>query len=110
MKGKNISKEKLKKIPKLPRKYVQSFGPGFTKSDREQARKAREGPIDFSDNPEADEEFWSDAEWIVPENKVALGVRFDRDVVDWFKEQGPGYQTRMNAVLRFYMERKKNRR
>lgn len=110
MKGKHISKEKLKKIPELPRSYVQSLGPRMTKMDREQAKKARKGPIDYSDIPATDEAFWADAKWVIPENKVALGVRFDRDVVDWFKSQGTGYQTRMNAVLRLYMERTKSRK
>jgi uncharacterized protein (DUF4415 family) len=35
---------------------------------------------------------------------VPVNAKFDRDVVDWFKRQGRGYQTRMNAVLRKYME------
>ena len=32
-----------------------------------------------------------------------INMRLDSDVVDWFKAQGRGYQTRMNAVLRSYM-------
>lgn len=36
--------------------------------------------------------------------KKLLSVRIDNDVVDWFKSQGKGYQTHMNAVLRHYME------
>jgi uncharacterized protein (DUF4415 family) len=36
--------------------------------------------------------------------KERLTVRFDADVVDWFRAQGGGYQTRMNAVLRAYYE------
>ena len=36
--------------------------------------------------------------------KKLMSVRIDNDVVDWFKSQGKGYQTRMNAVLRQYME------
>lgn len=31
-----------------------------------------------------------------------LRQTFDQDVLEWFKAQGPGYQTRMNAVLRAY--------
>ncbi len=31
-------------------------------------------------------------------------MRFDPDVIEWFRTQGPRYQTRMNAVLRAYME------
>jgi uncharacterized protein (DUF4415 family) len=33
-----------------------------------------------------------------------MNLRVDADVVDWFKRTGRGYQTRMNAVLRAYME------
>jgi len=36
--------------------------------------------------------------------KRLMSVRIDNDVVEWFKAQGKGYQTRMNAVLRQYME------
>lgn len=35
--------------------------------------------------------------------KQQITVRFDRDLIEFFKGQGPGYQTRMNAVLRSYM-------
>ncbi len=37
--------------------------------------------------------------------KQRLTIRLDADLVDWFKAQGPSYQTRMNAVLRAYVER-----
>ena len=36
--------------------------------------------------------------------KEAISLRLDHDVLDWFKTQGPGYQTRMNAVLRAFMD------
>jgi uncharacterized protein (DUF4415 family) len=36
--------------------------------------------------------------------KVLLSLRIDADVIDWFRQQGPGYQSRMNALLRAYME------
>jgi uncharacterized protein (DUF4415 family) len=36
--------------------------------------------------------------------KTLLSLRIDADVVDWFRAQGPGYQSRMNALLRAYME------
>lgn len=36
--------------------------------------------------------------------KMLLSLRVDRDVVEWFKAQGPGYQSRMNALLRAFME------
>jgi uncharacterized protein (DUF4415 family) len=36
--------------------------------------------------------------------KASLSLRLDADVVHWFKSQGPGYQTRMNAVLRAFKD------
>lgn len=36
--------------------------------------------------------------------KAAISLRVDPEVLDWFKAQGPGYQTRMNAVLRAYKD------
>lgn len=36
--------------------------------------------------------------------KAQLTLRIDNDVVEWFKKQGQGYQTRINALLRAYME------
>ena len=36
--------------------------------------------------------------------KTAISLRLDDEVLDWFRTQGPGYQTRMNAVLRAYMD------
>ena len=36
--------------------------------------------------------------------KTTISVRIDVDVLQWFKKQGPGYQTRMNAILRAYKE------
>ncbi len=36
--------------------------------------------------------------------KAPISLRVDPEVLDWFKAQGPGYQTRINAVLRAFME------
>ena len=36
--------------------------------------------------------------------KAAISLRLDPEVLTWFRTQGPGYQTRMNAVLKAYME------
>ena len=58
---------------------------------------------DDADNPASAEEDWADAIAFVPPRKTVINARFDTDVVTWFKAQGPGYQPRMNAVLRHYM-------
>ena len=47
---------------------------------------------------------WSSAEVVVPEAKQAISIRLDRDIVEFFKGTGPGYQTKINAVLRSYVQ------
>ena len=47
---------------------------------------------------------WSKAKLFVPPRKTLVSIRVDDDVLAFFKSQGRGYQTRMNAVLRSYMD------
>jgi uncharacterized protein (DUF4415 family) len=49
---------------------------------------------------------WSDAVLIIPAKKKAISIRVDEDVLDFFKSEGDGYQRRINAVLRSYMQQK----
>lgn len=64
-----------------------------------------EASIDFEDEGEFD---WSEVYVGMPTGKKQqLTVRLDPDIIQWFKEHGPGYQTRMNAVLRSYVEAQK---
>lgn len=65
--------------------------------------QVRDADIDFSDIHELDEAWFNGAQVRMPENKERLTVRFDKDIVEFFQEQGKGYQTRMNAVLRAYV-------
>ncbi len=60
--------------------------------------------IDISDIPELDEDFWKNAKVVVPPHKKAISLRVDEDMLEWFREQGRGYQSLMNAVLRSYYE------
>lgn len=63
---------------------------------------------DFEGEDEDDFEVdWDSAVLVIPEPKQAISLRVDQDVLAFFKAEGPGYQTRMNAVLRAYMEAKK---
>lgn len=64
--------------------------------------------IDYSDIPELDEAFWRDARVHAPlGRKQQLTIRFDADIVEWFKAKGKGYQSHMNAVLRAYVDAKR---
>ena len=59
----------------------------------EPTKEAAEGDFD-----------WAQATVVIPPAKAAISLRLDTDVLAWFKAQGRGYQTRINAVLRSYME------
>ena len=59
--------------------------------------------IDTSEIPELDAAFFQRAELRVPA-KHPVTLRIDEDVLVWFKAQGKGYQTRINKLLRQYME------
>lgn len=64
--------------------------------------------IDTSDIPELDNEFFNQAELRLPVKKP-ITIRLDSDVLEWFKSQGQGYQTRINNLLRQYMEAQQSR-
>jgi uncharacterized protein (DUF4415 family) len=51
-----------------------------------------------------DLEFWKGAKLVYPEAKQSVTLRLDREVLAWFKSKGPRYQSRMNAVLKAYVE------
>jgi uncharacterized protein (DUF4415 family) len=53
---------------------------------------------------------WSEAVLVIPPKKKAISIRLDEDVLDYFKKEGAGYQRRMNAVLRSYMQQKHKKR
>jgi len=53
--------------------------------------------------------FWDGATLMPPVIKQAVSLRLDPDVLEWFREQGPRYQSRMNAVLRTYMTQMRSR-
>jgi len=67
--------------------------------------------INFSDTPELTPEMFARAivrRGLKPvPRKAQLTVRIDSDVLEWYRGQGPGYQTRINALLRAYMQERK---
>ena len=60
--------------------------------------------IDLSDIPKLGKGFFSHAQVRMPKRKKSVSLRLDPDVLEWFKHEGKGYQTRINAVLRAYVE------
>jgi uncharacterized protein (DUF4415 family) len=73
-------------------------------SDLKRLRNIKDEEIDYSDIPELDEAFFEKAVIVLPQPKASVCIRLDQEVLEWFKAQGKGYQTRINALLRAYME------
>jgi len=53
---------------------------------------------------------WSEAVLVIPPKKKAISIRVDEDVLDFFRKQGAGYQRRINAVLRSYVQDRRKKR
>jgi uncharacterized protein (DUF4415 family) len=72
-------------------------------TDFERLRAMRDKDIDDSDIPKLDESFWRTAKLTMPAPKDRVTIRLDHDLVEWLRQNGSGYQTRINAILRSYM-------
>jgi uncharacterized protein (DUF4415 family) len=75
-------------------------------------RRERIGDLQASVEDEllllADEKTSAEPRWNRP-RKLRISLRIDTEVVDWFKSKGPGYQTRINRILRRVMIEGKKR-
>ena len=71
--------------------------------------------LDDKSRPDAPEgaslgaDFWTSAKIVIPDSKKSVHLRVDAKVLDYFKAQGKGHLTRMNAVLRSYVDAKSGR-
>jgi uncharacterized protein (DUF4415 family) len=79
--------------------------PHLTKEQKARLKALAEKPdneIDCSDIPELDDNFWKNAvrNPFYRPTKTSTTVRIDSDVLAWYKRQGKGYQTKINATLR----------
>ena len=79
-----------------------------SKTDWDKLHNMPDTDIDYSDIPALDSDFFKRGKLRMPKSKSLISIRMDPDVLEWFKSQGAGYQTRMNAVLRMYMEAHKH--
>jgi len=72
-------------------------------TDEDIERAMRDDP-DWQDYMDID---WSKAKMVIPDRKKAISIRLDPDIIDFFQETGKGYQTRINAVLRHFVDEQK---
>ena len=95
------------KLDKLEEQSFADFGLA-SDSDWEKIKNINDDDIDFSDLPEVSMEMF--AKGIVrrglkaPTRKAQITLRIDDDVLEFYKKQGRGYQTKINALLRAYMD------
>ena len=73
-------------------------------TDREYLASESDKGIDFSDIPRLGADFWRKATLRMPQRKESVTLRLDPDVLAWFRRSKRGYQTRINAVLRSYVQ------
>lgn len=85
---------------------------GETRSDWAKAAAMTDAEVEASIASDPDEAGmvidWDSATVEMPQPKAVLNMRVDRDVLDYFRKMGRGYQTRINAVLRSYVERRRH--
>lgn len=78
---------------------------GADRTDWKRLAEMKDEDIDCSDIPELDDEWFRNAAVIFPkEGKARITMRLDLDILEFFQKQGKGYQTRMHAVLRSYVD------
>ncbi|MEA2060810.1 MAG: BrnA antitoxin family protein [Thermodesulfobacteriota bacterium] len=75
-----------------------------SKTDWDKLNSMSDSDINYSDIPELGNSFFKSGKLRMPKAKLRISIRLDADVLEWFKSHGNGYQTRINAVLRMYME------
>jgi uncharacterized protein (DUF4415 family) len=74
---------------------------------RKVARGESKTRVNAKEAPAVGEDFWKRARIVMPSGKTSVHLRIDSDVFEWFKRQGEGHPTRMNAVLRSYVDAQK---
>lgn len=79
---------------------------GKTDWKRAEAKSGRSLERAIAADPDADipEPDWTRARLVLPQPKQSIHLRVDPDMLAWYRQQGQGYLTRMNAVLRAYMD------
>lgn len=76
-------------------------------SSKSAARKAKSTKKAAAPKKPAD---WANLKVAWPQPKQAISLRIDQDILTWFRDRGPGYQTRMNAVLRAFVDAQQGKR
>ncbi len=74
------------------------------KSDLARIDALKDRDIDYSDVPRLDDSFFKRPVVQLPKPKKPITIRVDPEVLEWFRSKGARYQTRINAVLKAYVQ------
>jgi uncharacterized protein (DUF4415 family) len=92
-------------------KAMASLGGSMARSAIKQSRKTPKGKAGSSPTASMSKRSdWVNLKVAWPQPKQAISLRIDQDILAWFRDRGPGYQTRMNAVLRAFVDAQQGRR
>jgi uncharacterized protein (DUF4415 family) len=97
----------------MPTSKRTSKQPSRGRANLELLRSMTDAEIERTSPPELANlppDFWDSARLVPPVLKEPISIRVDEDVLAWFRKEGPRYQSRMNAVLRSYVEAKRGAR
>lgn len=100
-KNENIVRYSSDELMELARQSKTDWTRVMNMSQEEADANADSDPDDFTNDPE----FWKNARLVFPVTKEKVSLRLDSDILDHFRQQGRGYQTMINAVLRAYVMR-----
>ena len=75
-----------------------------SKTKWDELKAMKDSDIDVSEVPEIDLKMFKTMVVRMPKPKELVSIRIDPDVLAWFRQQGARYQTRINAVLRSYVQ------
>lgn len=74
-----------------------------SKTNIKKLKNESDADIYYDDSPPTTKDFWKVADVLMPQNKVHISLRLDEDIINYFKQDGDGYQSRINAVLKAYI-------
>ncbi len=94
-------------MPKSSKPSARKTTPSRGRADLARLRRVTEAEISRTSPPELrdlPETLWQDMRVVSPVTKQAISIRLDQDVLEFFRASGPRYQSKINAVLRRYVE------
>jgi uncharacterized protein (DUF4415 family) len=103
--GRNLTKDADTGKPSKAHRAANNrrAGTDWAKLRQRSAAQIRKGIYSDPEAHATDEAFWKHAKVVLPTPKTIVTMRLDADLLQWFR-QHPGYQTRINAILRAYMQ------